>query len=543
MEKVLPPLDALLSCGAPTRTTQPDFDKARLANLDRGQMLEAKESQQDPPKGASWRWALLLLLLFSLRLFFLVGDPLLISPSGMYLSDEGWYSKAASQLFDGGQLDQDSDFVPITHTPGYTALQLLLFRLALPRLWLLRGLSLLALSLGGLALYRRIARELDRERALLFALAMLSNLLLCSLSVLAIPDSVAFGGTLLCLALLADPRAPSPRDWLFVGACGTLGSIKFSYLPLALWAALLIALRSPQGPRRPSLTREQLGRGLLIVCPLALGAAVYLGARETWPQAWQAFTELNLQGRRVQNLLLVPLNAIAALGADLWSTGALGLAYFVARLCFKAKESPLRHPWAKAIFVLAFLNLGMRAFISYHPPRYGLLTYLLVLLLSLVVLPSATQRWGKAAARKFWLYALLLGQLPNLAMLGWHGLSTDSLSPAVSSIRQEIEQRSSPSNNSIILYGSGSASLIALDAPRIRSVDISPDPARMCERFAHYGPGFLLLHDRKAEESQAAKHLRGCSPQLSLREIGRYKVLNNYYSQGPLRLYQISREP
>lgn len=506
-------------------------------------MPGAKPSQEEPAPRWTWRWALILLLLFFLRLLFLTDDPLLVSPSGMYLSDEGWYSKAATQLFYAGQIEQATDFVPITHTPGYTALQLALFELASPQLWLLRGLSLLSFLLGGLALFFRSERELGHSTGLLFAFALLSNLLLCSLSVLAIPDSVAFGGALLCLALLPTGDEPSLRDWLFVGGCGLLGAIKFSYLPMALWAALVVGLRGQSLLRRPSLSKKQLQLWLLLLCPLALGAGIYLGARERWPQAWQAFTELNLEGRRVQKLWWVPLNAIAALGADLWSTGALGLAYFVLRVQLKAEGQPLRHPWVPPIFVLATLNFGMRAFISYHPPRYGLLTYLLILLLSLVVLPSAARRWGKTRARHYWLCAMLLGQLPNVAMLAWHGLSRNTLDSSVTAIRRQIKGQSSGFDQAVVLYGSGSASLVALEAPWIRSVDISPDPERMCERLARYGPGFLLLHDRKAKESQAIKHLQTCSPTISLEEIAAYEALNNYYSQGPLRLHRISRSP
>lgn len=482
---------------------------------------------------------LLLLGCFSLRFVALSHDPVLVSPSGMYLTDEGWYSKAAQNFRLLGHPDASSDFVPITHTFGEVGLCRVVFDLFGQSLLALRAFHLLLSGLGIFCLCWSIRARWGQQLAYCLGLGLLCNLLLISLTRLALPDTSSFA--LLTLALAARIAAKQHRgmDLLSLGLAISLSFVKTSYLPVTLWLIWMSAQtrlhRERSGLR--SISLRSVSTCILSLLPLGLGYVwIYLHHQE----AWAMFSELNLQGRMVQGPLQWLLNLGYALGADLWSTGSLGLSLFtITHARSRGVKSFIRDPHVKALGLLLGLNFLARSMIWYHPPRYGLVTALVILLLSLIALK---QQSDAAPSRRSditrkWMIFALVGQLPLAVAIAQNGYSGNSMQDAsedfIQAIRKHPEQPK-------ILYGSGSASFVSLFSPELRAVDVSDRAQDMCERVSHYGPGFLMVDDRKEHDFELRKALSGCPDKITLTPIRSHQVLNNYYRQGPWRLFILS---
>lgn len=483
---------------------------------------------------------LLLLGLFALRFVHLAQDPILVSPSGMYLTDEGWYSKAAQNLLRLGHADASADFVPITHTFGYVLVCKAIFDLSGPSLLALRTFNLLLSGLGVFCLCWSLRARWGDHLAYCLCLGLLCNLLLISLTRLALPDTTAFA--LLTLALAAQIAAKQ-RTWLAIPAWSmalALSFIKTSYLPVTL---CLIALRAkahlrPHQKGLRAITFASLASCILPLVPLALGYAwIYLN----YPSAWAMFSELNLQGRLVKDPLQWIMSLGYALGADLWSTGSLGFALMVLIHARNTGFGPFaRIPAVQALGLVLGLNFLARSIIWYHPPRYGLVTALAILLLSLLSLQEqiAMRASDKKKLTTQWLGWGLLGQIPLGVALMINGYSGNSMQLATEAIVQEVHARP---HHPKLLYGSGSASFVSLFSSTLQALDISDRAQSMCARVAHYGEGFLLVDDRKERDFDLLKTLKGCPEGMSTSLINSYPILNNYYDQGPWRLYLLSR--
>lgn len=482
-----------------------------------------------------WGWGLGLGLLLLLRLVWIDLDPLLVSPSGLYLTDEGWYSKAGRHLALLAQVDGARDFVPITHTFGYSWLCVALFAAFGVGLLPLRLLSAGA-TIGAIAfLSGKVKQRWGAWPGILVGLGLSGNLLVFSLSRLAIPDTLAFAILIIIFALLISPPRSAMTESITGLLSAVLALIKLSYLPVSLWCAALLAY--PHLVARPRSTTG-LARGLvLFLAPLLVIALCYAFIHTSYPEAWAMFSNLNLRDRMVDGPIQWILNIGYAIGADLWSTGALALAWFALQDRGRREESLLRDPVAQALLALVGLNLCARSLIWYHPPRYGLVTLLCVLLLSVRVLVRNSDEEGRPSLRA-WLLCLAIGQLPLIATLGIHGYSKDSMQRASQKIHHAIEASNLPNK---MIYGSGTASWLALLYPELRAVDISDHPPTMCERIENFGEGFLIIDQRKQKDFQLKKNLESCRPALTLEPLWQGTVLNNYYKQGPIRLFQITR--
>lgn len=484
--------------------------------------------------GSAWGWALTLLALFALRFVWLDQDPLLVSPSGLYLTDEGWYTKAAQNLLRWGQADAAQDFVPITHTWGYTWLSLQIFRVFGIALYPLRAFGVLVCAASTGVLAWSLHQQWSPRAARMLSLALGCNLLLISLSRFAIPDSLAFGVLTFLLAALVRRETYPVLDWVAALLSVAAVLLKLSYLPVTLWTATLLAFLHGQSylnTRRSST----FARGIVLsVTPLVLTGTAYFLIHRAYPQAWAMFSDLNLRDRFVGGPGEWMANIFYAIGADLWSTGAMGWIIF---LILRARQSNALH-WRQApvlaLLVLAGLNFAARSFIWYHPPRYGLLTYLVLALLSIYAAqPNALSQ----KIPRSWIVCFMAGQLPQLIALCLNGYSGDSMQRSAKAMIQ-LMQRSAPEPTHI--YGTGTASYFSLFAPQYRAVDISDERSTMCARLKVYGDGFLVVDTRKAQDFSILSIIPSCGSGLELTKIDEKIVLNNYYHQGPWTLYHLS---
>lgn len=514
--------------------------------------VAAKDTSAWEPKNAVW---MLLAALFALRFVHLAQDPLLVSPSGMYLTDEGWYSKAAKNLFTLGRADASTDFVPITHTFGYVTLCKLIFDQFGLSLWVLRATSLILSGAGILWLCVSVRARWGQRMALGVAVVLVCNVLLISLTRLALPDTAAFALLTIATAALIPKQRSLFLDLICLSLAAALSFIKTSYLPVTLWLTLIcVAVRLD----RPMVTRHGVFAVLYVFAPIILG---YRWIYFTYENAWAMFSELNLQGRMVNGPVQWILNLGYALGADLWSTGSLGFALLMFVDVRQAGTKVyFRDRKVQALGLLVALNFLSRSLIWYHPPRYGLVTALAILGLSLFANQkhAASRPKHGAAIVGRWVAAFCLGQLSLCIALIQNGHSGDTMRQATQAIVQRI--RSHPKHPQV-LYGSGTASYVALFYPTLQAVDISDQPDVLCARFEHYGPGFLLVDDRKARDFKLLSHLAQCpgkrrgeppyerthertherTYELEVRALAEHQVLNNYYEQGPWRLYKLTR--
>lgn len=484
-------------------------------------------------------WALLALV-FSLRFVALAQDPLLVSPSGMYLTDEGWYAKAAKNLVILRRADASRDFVPITHTFGYVYLCKLIFEHELSLL----ALRFFNLTLSGASvacLCWSIRNRWGDRLAQGAGIALSCNLLLISLTRLALPDTTAFALFTLAMAGIIPARRSVWLDLGCLSVAVAISFIKTSYAPATLWFTLVLAvmqLRKRDAPIRPKLTLRGLLSFALPLIALILGYGwIHLEYRE----AWDMFSSLNLQGRMVQGPIQWFLNLGYALGADLWSTGSLGLLICLIlqtrQFGFKAF---CKDPKVRALGLLLGLNFLARSLIWYHPPRYGLITALALVLLSLLAQQKTISNHPHQVKKlgRHWLGWFLVGQLPLCVAILQNGYSGDSMRNAVNSMATEIEALP---HHPRVLYGTGSASYVSLFLPELHAVDVSENEKDLCSRIAHYGPGFLLVDDRKERDLDLMTKLDRCDAPMIRRELTSHLVLNDYYRQGPWRLYSLSR--
>lgn len=486
----------------------------------------------------SLAWALLVFL-FCLRFSALAQDPLLISPSGMYLTDEGWYNKAAKNLVTLGHADARQDFVPITHTFGFVLLGRIIFDRFGLSLLALRVFNLLFSGAGTFFLCWNVTKRWGHRYAFFLCIALVSNLLLISLTRLALPDTTAFAFLTLAMALLIRTRSPG-RDLCCLGLAIAMSFLKTSYLPVTLWFTLVIALGPAFLRKGPPSLQNKWRSALTLSLPLLILGLGYGWIHQSYLEAWAMFSELNLRGRMVQDPLRWFMNLAYAIGADLWSTGSLGLAILgfihARRLGFRTW---LGMRTVQALLLLLGLNFLARSLIWYHPPRYGLVTALAVLCMSLLTLRASiiTSPDQTTTLQRQWLGWGLFGQLPLCFALAHNGVSGDSIQRATKSIVKQI--RAHP-EQPLVLYGSGTASLVSLSWPELKAVDISDSPEEMCARVRHYGDGFLLVDDRKQEQFGLLANLARCGGPVNLTPLTSALVLNNYYRQGPWRLYRLS---
>lgn len=488
----------------------------------------------------SWPWALALASLFALRVWALDQDPLLVSPSGLYLTDEGWYSKAARQIVQWNIQEVSTDFVPITHTFGYTWLCVAVFKLAGVSLWSLRALSLSLSGLGLIALSWSVARRWGARAARWLALGLTLNVLLISLTRLAIPDTVAFALCGVTMALLLACRTQTWLRPLCAVFAVFLSIIKLSYLPVTIWFCTMLACHFIRWPLSKTPNRSRILAAFSLLLPLGLCTGIYAAIARVYPKAWAMFSNLNLRDRMVTNPLEWIANLFYAVGADIWSTGSIGLVGLLALQSRVAPRPFWRQREGQALLLLLALGWSARSLIWYHPPRYGLVSALVFLMLSILSTRDAIRQAPTHLSRhtRRWVLALMLGQLPQLGALMLHGHSGDSMQRSASQLAQTIAQIDAPTGT---LYGSGSASFIALLHPQLRSVDIADTTSDMCTRIDHFGPGYLVIDDRKAEQFKIQHSLSQCQPDVLLEALGQWQVLNNYYRQGPWRLYRLSR--
>lgn len=458
----------------------------------------------------------------------------------MYLTDEGWYTKAAKNLVMLGHADASTDFVPVTHTYGFVLLCRLLFDQFGVNLLLLRGLNLALSGAGVLFLCWGTARRWGPHLAYCVGLGLVCNLLLISLTRLALPDTTAFALFTLAVATRLPVKRRVWQDLVCVVLAIALSFVKTSYLPASLWLTLVCAMQNKQGS--PGLGRFTIAvrRSWMVALLLVLLALGYSWIHTNYPIAWAMFSQLNLDGRMVKNPIQWFLNLGYAIGADLWSTGSLGLAIFVGIYARKiGTKTFLGDHKVQALALLLCLNFLVRSLIWYHPPRYGLVSALAVLGLSVLALQRALASTEAPPVKlgSQWLGWMLAGQLPLAVALAQNGVSGDSMRQGARAI---VETMNAHPQVPQILYGTGTASYVALFSPKLHAIDISERAKDLCARIAHYGSGFLLVDDRKAQDFELFEHLLQCPGELRLKELASYQVLNNYYHQGPWRLYQLS---
>lgn len=505
-------------------------------------MSEISKAQPRPPF-SPMEWFLLaaLVAVLALRLVAIEADPPggIVSQSGAFLSDEGYYLKAATLRHSFGTWRQENDINWYPITPLYAVLTVAMGHLFQPLLVPARYASVLC-SVAGIGVFYAICRH-SRTRA---------ESLLCCLLAAAAFDNFTFSRLAFC-----EPM-------------GTM----FGLLALYFW----VAWRGRWGWAAASCAcaaAAQLTKFNLLYTPITIGL-LWLGEAAL---AWQA-------GRRRQALRLAAiLSATACVGfaATVYALSGPGEALHIQRstgevagistlsdvLAHEAKLFWLypRAAWRRALVVGAALGVvwyavaGRRArardgsegasarplvamglWCGVGMAFLGLFEYQVPRWLYFTVYPfaylavSALARAAPQRQRGVVLGLLLAGHLLSQALAVARYVARPPGTSLVDMAR-DVAQRLSSGGAPTVLAGNLSH-LVAIFSRRIRPVTGAQlDAEAMRVRMRYWRPGYLIAYQR--ERQMLA---RECSDLFAaFHPVASYTVISNYYDGCDIVLFRI----
>ena len=159
----------------------------------------------------------LIVLSVALRFWNLEADPPygIISDSGAFLTDEGWYSKSAQLHVKTGEWTNEHDYVWRSHNALFTMLQVGVFQTFGISVGVARSLSVFAFVLSLLAFYGICRTVMTRTMALTSCLIVSITLQNFAYSRMALIEPVgtafAIGGLWMWVRFGRDGGAPSER--------------------------------------------------------------------------------------------------------------------------------------------------------------------------------------------------------------------------------------------------------------------------------------------------------------------------------------------
>jgi hypothetical protein len=480
----------------------------------------------------------------------------LVSNSGDFFTDEGFWLKSAKLYLDFGVWANPVDVSWYSHSPLYTLVMAALGGLFGLSLEFARVVSVLA-SIAGVILFYWLCRtSLSRRESLYACLLVAWAADHVTFSRVAFLESI--GSALSLASLLVFMRLQAS----FAAALGSLllGAIAYFFkntfvftllVVMGLWTVRgVLLLRDGQGRRG-----RRVLYAVLVVAALVLGCyqAVVQWAGEDYRRFHQVTVEYELQGMDARSVLKNELRQWIKMNLAPWRLAlALALAvHLAAPLALGAwrKRRPaapsgplelqpgwswLRSRAALPIGIWGAVGTCMFGLFSYQPTRWSYFTIFPFALLAV----AGFRGWMRSPS--FRSRALFLLLLVHLGLQARTFIRYASIPDKRSTIRmaQSIAERLMQEGPEVVIIGNH-AMLISLFAHGIRPITFgwgNASPSVVCERVEHWWPRFFV-----GFQSQFDALRQACPSDIRSGEVlQRYDVLQNYMDGEPSELIRIS---
>ncbi len=490
------------------------------------------------------------LVLILLRFGHLGADPPGdLTRSGVFYTDEGWYSRNAVSHYLGGPWIVEDDFNPIVNMPGLQFINYLSFRFLGMGLASARFPGALAFALMLMLLFMALKPVLKNVAAAAAVLILAADYMLFVFARVAIAENIMMFFITACL--LFSLRSPCVRPvfnsasaGLCLGLAVLTKLIAVFFLPVMvflLWgAAFSGGMQSREDPVKR--TGTALGAALLV-----LGLYFVLMVRPHM-EDFTYFNTLNIAGRlkNTHGDGILKKAFYVLKGSSLRQNPA-GMAFYVggmiALLYSMMFRRCRRNTLMAAMALWTACYLSITAVNGYAPPRYYIpvMIPLAVALINVVFVIPRSAHFRKYTLIAAAAFAVLMGSIFSLNVrsiiqyISSPGYTFRDMSKSVGSIMRAGEE-----NNGPVLLGHF-ANSIALEAG-VRSINDTFKTADIGQVLDRYRPRYYVCYgpvdqmNRRNESRGSAFYIMH---RYTLQFLASYDVLDNYYKGKPIYLYRL----
>lgn len=459
--------------------------------------------------------------LLLLRFFHLTADfPAGLNWSGDLYTDEGWWSRNAVAYCLTGSWYVPGDVNTAVTLPVMPALECIVFKLAGIGLWQARFLAAGLSVATACLLYALASRYANRRVALLATLFLAANYYTFTFGRMAFLETpVVF---FVCATLLAVPedmrRAAAPAraalaGLLFLAALLTKTSALFA-LPVILYLMLANA-GSFRAALRPAAFFAAAAAGGYLAYWIALPSRYpqdFIALNTVWIAERARFGLGSFCGRALNALYCAHAVDLALFPVALIS---VAIAFFVKG----ARLFRIMGAW----FISYLATMGIY---GHFPPRYNLLWMPPLLVLPALLIDLCIQRRQVAAAVALLAVSSLSVCVNCAAIAGYMRAPARSFMAMADDVRRIIGE----ARSRCVLVNSADTVPLAAGA-----LAVSADACDKSSILERYAPQYLL--DRGGLPADApVRRFR------TLRPVKTYDVYGNYYTRGPVALYELLPE-
>ncbi len=500
------------------------------------------------PPARPHRWftvslAVLLALTIVARFFAIEADApyAIISHSGTFLTDEGWYTKSAQLHTRFGVWCNAEDFCWYSHSFLATLLQRAAFGILGTGLATARLLSILGSVIALASLYGIARTTQPRVMALVTCLLVSLTLHNLAYSRLALLEPVGVGFSLAALYFWVR----FPRSIVAAGGAIALAGaaflVKFAFAYSLIAAGLLVL-----GDAVACFHRGARGRAAAYACVAVIGClAVY--SVHTGVVNWSAgdgetFAAFHIAGRvEMAQSLRIILYELKSLYTVMYKTGATTLTCsLVGGALFLLIKQRLtvrtfRRRWSRATLALLLWGVGgvtLFGLFRGQPPRYYYFALFPLVYATVMVTGEVVGKRHWRLACLFLLFLHVTVQLPGYER--W--LRRDDLHTGANSARQIVARihAHNTTGEPVVLLG-GIASYVTLFDDRIRSIEFNPWEG-LTARLRRWRPRYMIVEPSRLPQFE--EFSPGVIAKMELLES--YRIMENYYTGEDFGLYVVA---
>jgi 4-amino-4-deoxy-L-arabinose transferase-like glycosyltransferase len=423
----------------------------------------------------------------------------IVSASGSFVTDEGWYNKSAQLLIRYGQWRSELDFSFYSHTPLYVLLMSSVFWISGIGIATARAVSVVAFLASLVVLYRIYRTSQPRMMALLGCTAVSATMSVVTYSRMAIIEPVGIAFSL--PALLIWIRHPRQPGWcllsMMVAASAIFLKISFVFTFVVVGGLWMLDCLHLARHRR---WRQSAALAVTVVAVAAAAGWTLLEIRDWAAQDWTAFSQGSAieEAANIDFLRIVDseFKALRYRSRDRDKVVLfLTLAIVLPGLFFRRSStfaSLVADRAALAMVLWAAAGFVLFSSIPYQPPRYYyFLVYPLTFLVTWCLQALLGRRRGPPVAA-FVLALHLIWQVPSYQL--WFSRQNPE---SYSKTARHVVATVTNGRDQVVLLGLNSA-FVSFFSDRIRPLEVRPkDPSILCRRIEHWRPEFVMYFTAK----------------------------------------------
>lgn len=489
----------------------------------------------------TWSLALLLLATVAVRFVRLDLDPPygIVSNSGTFLTDEGWYGKSAQLHAKFGDWTSEHDLVWYSHNALFTALQAAVFSAFGVSLIVARIISVVSFVISIGAFYSICRTTQPRPIALMTCLLVSVTLHNLAYSRLALIEPTGTAASLVALMFWVRFRW---RWWavsLSMAFAGVAFFMKISFIYTVCAVSMLNGFDAVMQARAKEWRRFAVTLGLVLAWIAAINVAH--GMVVEWAGRDGAiFQKWHVQGRMESVVKpAVLLNELKMFYKLVYATGAptltVCLAFGVLFFFIKQRFRPAL-PVPRATMAMVLWGVGGAAFFGLfkgQPPRYLYFVLFPLVYTTMIVARYVvgTRNWRLVSL--FLLFVHSAVQFPGY--YEWlkrkPGVSRTSAFDCAKDVMRRIG--ANRSDEPIVLMG-GTASYVAFFGNNVRPIDYRVGDF-IDLRLDRWKPEYLLT-----QVSVSGLLLDFCPNRVAgIESLATYRVMDNYYTEEDFELVRI----